>query len=671
MRDRLRRLAFGAGIASLSSAFAPGALGATGDFDTTFGSVGYVSTEVTSRIDFANDVAIQPDGFIVVAGTGDVGGSDLLAVARYAPDGSLDASFGAGGFATTDQLGPWLNFASLALQSDGRIVVAATVRIPFPLHFGVVRWNSDGTLDTTFGSGGATSVDLDSVGGMAVQADGRIVVAGDHFNGSDADFALARFEADGTLDATFGVGGVVTTDLTGDSDNGLALGLQSDGGIVVAGQVWTDSLDLGVVRYASDGALDGTFGTSGVVITDLEAVARVVVVQPDGKILVGFETLELHPDAGLIRYEPDGVLDESFGVGGIVITDWNQGGTDGFGDMALQPDGRIVAVGAAEYAMPDSFVLAVARYEADGSLDSSFGAGGISLHPGSSGFAGFGVALQPDGRIVLAGPPDFTAGRLLGDCGNGTVDTGEDCDDGNVLDGDCCSSACAQAPDGAPCADSDACTTGATCGDGSCGSPVVCEACESCDSEVGCVGAPRPGGTCKVSTRPGGRLLLRDGASDSADRLLWKWRNGEATLPAELGDPLSGDGYTLCVFDESVAAATVLASARAPGEDGSCGARSCWKGVGQPPGSDGFRYRDKARTPDGLQSLRVKPGDDGEASFVVKGKGGLLDLGPLPANEPLEVKAQLSSDDGACFEASFSASGVLRNDAEWLELRSD
>ena len=115
----------------------------------------------------------------------------------------------------------------------------------------------------------------------------------------------------------------------------------------------------------------------------------------------------------------------------------------------------------------------------------------------------------------------------------------------------------------------------------------------------------------------------------------------------------------------------MIASARVPGEDGSCGARPCWKGAGQPPGSAGFRYRDRSGTPDGLQSLRIEPGVDGEAKFLVKGKGDLLDPGPLPASSPVAVRAQLGSDAGACFEATFSASGVLRNDGEWLELRAD
>ena len=123
-----------------------------------------------------------------------------------------------------------------------------------------------------------------------------------------------------------------------------------------------------------------------------------------------------------------------------MTTDWNEGGVDMFGDMALEPDGRIVTVGAAEFPIPEFFALAVARYEPDGSLDASFGWGGISMRPEWGNGFGSGVALQADGRIVVAGVPDFSVGRLIADCGDGIVDPGEGCDDGNVVDGDCCSS---------------------------------------------------------------------------------------------------------------------------------------------------------------------------------------------------------------------------------------
>jgi cysteine-rich repeat protein len=246
-------------------------------------------------------------------------------------------------------------------------------------------------------------------------------------------------------------------------------------------------------------------------------------------------------------------------------------------------------------------------------------------------------------------------------CGDGSLDTApglfqESCDDGNAVDDDCCSANCELTPNGGPCSDHTACTTGETCTGGVCGgsTPVVCPTCEDCYPQAGCVALPRDPGLCKnpaVALRS--RLQLKDKANDSGDQVVFKWLTGNATTLAGLGDPRASNGYALCVYDGM---AHLLLGAKAPA-GGTCSGRACWK----PLGSLGFSYRDKQRTPEGIDRMTLKSGLAGYASAVVKGKG--VDL-PMPslANLTLPLFVQLWADDGACWQAMFPAADVLRND---------
>lgn len=241
---------------------------------------------------------------------------------------------------------------------------------------------SGGQLDPTFGTGGRVTTDFfgnnDSVNAIAIQADGKIVVAGSArrggvFTGVD-EFALARYNPDGTLDSTFGTGGRVTTDFFGSGDDARAIAIQADGRIVAAGGVATGSIrDFALARYNIDGTLDATFGTGGKVTTDFSDFideVRDVVIQADGKILAVGETLARSSstsfDFALARYNTDGTLDLTFGTKGRVTTDF-MGGSELFGNqdqaraVVLQADGRIVVAGSA--ANRDTQVdFALARY---------------------------------------------------------------------------------------------------------------------------------------------------------------------------------------------------------------------------------------------------------------------------------------------------------------------
>ncbi len=275
----------------------------------------------------------------------------------------------------------------------------------------------DGTLDTSFGSGGKVTTDLggiqDAAFALAIQADGKLVAAGVSDVGGSSDFALARYNTDGTPDPSFGSAGKVITDFSGSgsTDQAVALAIQSDGKIVAAGI--TDILccnteNFALARYNPDGTLDATFGSAGKVITDFSGsdsddYAYALAIQSDAKVLAGgFSNANRFYDFALARYNPDGALDTSFGSSGKVLTDFvNE--QDVIYSLAIQSDGEIVAGG---YSFGD---FALARYDPDGTLDRSFGSGGkvTTDFSGSGSFEiAFAIAIQSDGKIVATGPSD-------------------------------------------------------------------------------------------------------------------------------------------------------------------------------------------------------------------------------------------------------------------------
>jgi uncharacterized delta-60 repeat protein len=404
----------------------------SGTLDASFGSGGRVTTDFAGSGDGAGAIAVQPEGKLVAAGGATINGEADFALARYDSNGALDTSFGTDGRVTTDFGGRYEGASSIALQGDGKIVVAGGSVIGLFDNFALARYNTDGTLDTTFGSGGKVITDFGEVSSqaysVAVQPDGKIVAAGYANIDGEEDFALARYNANGTLDATFGAGGKVTTDF-GHLEQGFSyavgfsLAVQPDGKIAVAGQAYIGAgFDVALARYESDGTLDGSFGTGGKVITDFGGrndLASSVAVLPDGNLVVaGQANVVRGLGFALARYNSSGTLDDSFGAGGIVTTDFgllDQGFSVAYAaSLAVQPDGRIVAAGRA-YINGD-FHSGLARYNSDGTLDVSFGTGGkvTADFRGPNDSDQFSsVAVQPDGKIVVAvsGLGDFTLAR--------------------------------------------------------------------------------------------------------------------------------------------------------------------------------------------------------------------------------------------------------------------
>jgi uncharacterized delta-60 repeat protein len=376
-----------------------------GDLDTTFGTDGKVTTAIGSGTDVANSVVVQSDGKIVVAGYSETS----VAVVRYNPDGSLDTSFGTGGKQTTT-VGIEAAANSVVLQSDGKILVAGQ-SYNSNFDFVVVRYNSDGSLDESFDTDGIVTTAIgsgtDVASSVVVQSDGKIVVAGYSVIGN-FDFVVVRYNADGSLDESFDGDGKRILDLSGLSDVARSVILQSDGKIVVAGQS-NNAVDneFAVVRFNSDGSLDGSFDTDGIQITPIgfsDDVPRSVVLQSDGKIVVaGYSDNGSGNDFAVVRYNSDGSLDGSFDTDGKQTTLIGSGGTAN--SVVLQSDGKIVAAGNAVIGGWDKF--AIVRYNPDGSLDTSFGTAGTRTTAiGSRSDIVKSVVLQSDGKIVTAGYSD-------------------------------------------------------------------------------------------------------------------------------------------------------------------------------------------------------------------------------------------------------------------------
>jgi uncharacterized delta-60 repeat protein len=392
---------------------------AAGDLDLTFDTDGKVKTDFFGGFDGASAVAIQSDGKIVAAGVASNSNFDpILALVRYDPNGNPDPTFGNGGKVMVDFYDYFSLRVDVAIQNDGKIVVVGAVgAFGVQTDFGLARFDTNGNPDPTFGIGGKVTTDFfgnsDEATSVAIQSDGRIVVAGSA-RGIDfySDFALARYDTNGNPDGTFGVGGKLTTDFFGMDDGAEGVAIQSDGKIIAAGTVGTGGFasDFGLARYDTNGNPDAAFGAGSKVTADFfdRDEGNSVAIQSDGKIVIAGGvglTSVITADFGLARYETNGNPDATFGVGGKVTTDFF-GGIDFANDVVIQADGKIVAVGGIN---PDLIEIetrrdfGLARYDTSGNLDPTFGMGGKITTDFSATDWGQGVAIQPDCKIVAAG----------------------------------------------------------------------------------------------------------------------------------------------------------------------------------------------------------------------------------------------------------------------------
>ncbi|HYV92931.1 MAG TPA: T9SS type A sorting domain-containing protein [Chitinophagales bacterium] len=354
-----------------------------GQLDNTFSGDGKVKTPFPFGGSYGSvsTMTIQPDGKILIGGTTPNASSYHKSfISRYNTDGTVDISIGLGGNEDCEVF-------SLAVQQDGKIVVVQR----FAEGYNLARYTSSGLLDPfalnyQYYSFGETTA--------ALQADGKIVVGG--FMYGDEGFMLLRYDSTGLFDTSFSSNGIVST-LIGSESGIYAVAIQSDNKIVAGGYTQTgNNTDWALVRYNSNGTLDSSFGIQGIVTTAMSNTAiNAIAIQPDGKILVSAPGTFT-----LVRYNSDGSLDTTFGTNGIA-TDSTFEST---GSFALQVDGKIVATGAT-LNLPDDFALIVLNE--DGSIDSSFGTNGVTTTDFDNEIdKAICVAIEPDGKIVIAGGSD-------------------------------------------------------------------------------------------------------------------------------------------------------------------------------------------------------------------------------------------------------------------------
>jgi uncharacterized delta-60 repeat protein len=335
---------------------------ANGSYDLSFGLSSFVKTDITaSSFDHINAIAIQTFGKIIAVGKED----QSMALVRYNANGTLDNTFGTLGISKfiVDQLEP--EATSIAIQTDGKIVVSAFNYEPFyGDYFAIlVRFNANGTIDNTFGTSGV--VDLPNGSGfigksLALQTDGKIVVACESKIGT-GNFVVIRTNSNGSIDNTFGTGGTVTTTVGTGHSFAKSLVLQTDGKILVAGSAKDNALDaIGMVRYNSNGSLDNTFDTDGKVLTNFgptNVAVTSAAIQPDGRIYVTGNTISpSNSDIMVAKYTSTGALDLNFDYDGKLILPLGSG-NDGANAIISNTNGEALLAGFYHNGTDSDFAL--------------------------------------------------------------------------------------------------------------------------------------------------------------------------------------------------------------------------------------------------------------------------------------------------------------------------
>lgn len=415
-------LSFFAILFSFSFAFSQ----APWHLDSTFNDDGISTLDFGESYESVFSIAVQADGKIVTGGFTEASGKQKYAVSRYLVDGTLDNTFNGTGSNThhvgTEQLDV---IYSIAIQIDGKIVAAGRSFNSQPA-ISVARYNVDGTLDNTFSGDGKLTTDP-SAGGyggeaqvVKLQADGKILVAGGAFDGSNQYFAVTRYLTDGTLDNTFGGDGIVTTDIFVYNSNEYANGLliQPDGKIILTGSTYNtiiNDVEVAAIRYNADGSLDVSFDGDGITtgdIGDTQDYMFCSALQADGKIIVaGFSVGSVADDdydMSITRFNPDGSFDTGFDGDGKRIIDLTPDEDDVINAIAIQDDGKILLVGYNTTSFENHFTLT--RLNSNGSTDIDFGVGGTFVSDFSPFDIGLSVAIQPDGKILAGGTTENYTG---------------------------------------------------------------------------------------------------------------------------------------------------------------------------------------------------------------------------------------------------------------------
>ena len=373
---------------------------------------GIVRTQVGTGSDVATSIAVQSDGKILLAGYSDVGYQTEFALVRYKVNGIVDSTFGTNGIVTTP-VGTYARAKYVGIRNDGKIIVAGSSNDGTSKNsFAVVCYNSDGSINNSFGTDGisintvgTTNSDCNSA---ILQPDGKVVTGGDFSNASqtDYDFALSRISSTGDLDNSFGESGDVMTQVGTPSAAGAVMAIQNDGKILLGGSMGANNyFDFALARYNVDGSLDNSFGESGIDTTYMNGFGIItgVALQVDGKIVVsGYSLSGAYYNFSAARYDSDGTLDNTFGTNGIVITPVGSE-NDYTTSMAIQSNGKILVAGYTLSGTNSDF--SIIRYNTNGTPDNTFGTNndGIVTTSINGNDICNSMVVQSDGKIILAG----------------------------------------------------------------------------------------------------------------------------------------------------------------------------------------------------------------------------------------------------------------------------
>ncbi len=358
-------------LASVSNfAAAPGSL------DPTFGVGGKVARDFTDPV-YIQGVTVQTDGKIVITGLATNGSTRDFLVMRLNANGEYDPTFGTNGIVYTDISGRYDDPYAVVVQNDGKIVVAGTSSTGGWGDIVFVRYLPNGSLDPTFDSDGILLLNSfpgfvgDGITTLAIQPDGKILGGGR----VETDFLLVRINLDGTLDGNFGNGGIVVTNSSGFADNLRDVAILPDGKILAAG----GSGRCVVARYNSNGSLDAAYGAGGLFIMNAGFLTECkgIATQVDGKAVISGYASNARNNSLVARLNANGSLDTTFAGTGMIVSNLSQSSWDNSCDIAVQPDGKILAAGSS--GQSDVYDFSVARYNTNGTLDPTFGASGISL----------------------------------------------------------------------------------------------------------------------------------------------------------------------------------------------------------------------------------------------------------------------------------------------------
>ena len=405
-----------------------------GDLDLSFSGDGKTTINIASGADESYASAIQPDQKIILVGTGVTGQNADIELVRLYTDGQLDSSFGSEGKVVSD-FGSNHEYArSVEIQPDDKIVVGGFIyNYSSNYDFALIRYLPNGSLDNTFGTNGKVQTDVfydDRLYDIALLPDGKILAVGYTVNISGrSDIAIVKYNSDGTLDNSFGTGGMVLTPVGTTDDFGYCIALQSNGKFIVSGfyEVTGNNNDVFVARYNSDGTLDNSFGSNGISLLTIgngHDEVYSVAIQTDGKIVLGGYTRVGYNNFNLllIRITSNGSLDSQFGNSGFIIKSFSN--ADDFGRFVnIQSDGKIILSGSCTinyYPYEDFFIC---RFNQDGSDDLTFGINGTVINLiGNTSSRSYSSCIQNDGKIILAGSAhingfmEFAIARYHGQC---------------------------------------------------------------------------------------------------------------------------------------------------------------------------------------------------------------------------------------------------------------